>query len=194
MRLLLAGAVVCLLLGGTPSPADATVLLELDLARLVRRSALVVEARVRSRRPVLVNGRVWTESVLDVQRALKGIARRGQRIRVRALGGELGGRGLRVAGTARYGRGEHVVAFLRAAGGSYTTVGMCQGKYEIFRDGRGALRVRRDLSSAALARLGPDGRLQLKRGGRSAAERLETFLRRIRDLVALAGAKPGGGR
>jgi hypothetical protein len=144
-----------------PSAARATVLNELSTGELARRAHVVARARVVAQRAVLDAGRVWTESELVVMAAHKGTTRAGSRLHVRQPGGRLGQLAMHVAGAARFGVGEEVVLFAEWTGKSYIPVGMCQGKFEIYRDRAGVARVRRDLSQAAFARFDASGRMSI---------------------------------
>jgi len=184
-------ALMIALLLASPT-AEATVLVELTTRQLTVQSQLVVRGKVVDQRVVAVEGRLWTDSTIQVAQALKGSARRGATLVLRQPGGEIGGVGMRVTGVARFRRGEEVVVFARAAGPVQIPVGMCQGKFEILRDRGGQTRVRRDLTGAGFVRFAPDGRMLLEHRG--APERDRPLGELLAEVRAAAHDSKGGAR
>jgi hypothetical protein len=176
------------LLGGL-GPAHATVVHFLDEAALAKQSDSVVRGRVVAQSVARVDGRLWTDTTLEVDEVLKGKLRPGAKMLVRQPGGERDGVGMRVIGVARFSLGEEVVLFARWAGGRHHSVGMAQGKYQLRRDSAGNLRARRDLSGLSFTALDSQGRIGVQSTASAATER---SLDELRAVVRAAGQ--GGGR
>ena len=95
------------------TPAAATVALHLDDTQQAERSDLVVLATVRTQKVVRgEDGRPYTHTTLEVERALKGKVAARARVVVRQMGGTLDGKTLRIPGDAEFVPGERVVTFL----------------------------------------------------------------------------------
>ena len=184
--MVLAGA-----LAGLAGPARATVLGFLDEAALTRQADSVVRGRVIAQSVALVDGRLWTDSTLEVSEVLKGRLRPGARMLVRQPGGERGGVGMRVVGVARFSVGEEVVLFARWSAGRHLPVGMAQGKYRLVQDSSGRLRARRDLSGLAFTALDAQGRIGVQTAAPTSGA-AERSLEELRAAVRAAGQ--GGGR
>lgn len=133
------------------APAAATVMIPLGPADLARTAAYVIEGQVTGQRVVEMRDGLWTETTVRVTHAYKGALDTGTPIAVRQLGGETRTRGTRVVGAARFREGEQVLLFLRKVDRYFVVVGMCQGKYTIFRGAHGVQRVWRDLSGVTFA-------------------------------------------
>lgn len=120
----------CVLAFLTAMSVNATTIVMPSDEQLVAKTPLIVEGDVTSSTPVLRNdGReIWTETVITVQRALKGTA--AQSVTVREVGGILGDRITKVYGGPEYRQGEHVLAFLAPTPrGDYQTVDLFVGKF-----------------------------------------------------------------
>lgn len=80
--------------------------------------------------------RIFTYTDLEVRESIKGELQTGARIQLRALGGEKGGIGMQVPGTAEFTPGEDTVVFLseKNPDGTYDVKGMAMGKYSIATD------------------------------------------------------------
>jgi MYXO-CTERM domain-containing protein len=136
-----AGAVAMLALA-TPAHADG--IRALSLHELVARADRVVQARVIDSHARWVGETIYTDTTVDVIQCLHGPCSR--RLIVRQRGGEVGGVGQSVEGTAPLPAGEEVVLFLRDRGDATRPVGMAQGVF-LFRKGRA---VRGRLESSAI--------------------------------------------
>jgi hypothetical protein len=167
------------LLGGLVRPAHATVVHFLDEAALARQADSVVRGRVVAQSVAWAEGRLWTDTTLEVAEVLKGKLRSGARMLVRQAGGERDGVGMRVIGVARFSLGEDVVLFARWANGRHHPVGMAQGKYQVRRDSAGNLRARRDLSGLTFTALDSQGRIAVQ----STAPAAERSLDELRAAV-----------
>ena len=149
---------------GWAAPAGATVMLSLTTEQLTDQASVVVRGRVVGQQVVTDAGRLWTDTTLRIGAVLKGTVSAGKTIVVRQPGGDTPMGGMVVAGAARFGRGEEVLVFLRPASGSlHVAVGMCQGKYRVYRDAGGVERARRELGGVAFALRDGQGRVSLKR-------------------------------
>jgi hypothetical protein len=172
------------------APADATVMIEVPMERLVAESDLVVHGRVRSvgtRLAPNAEGHLepHTISVVSTLEVLAGVPR-GSELVIDELGGEVQGRAMRIAGTPEYRRDEEVVVFLRALpDGSYRTYAMAQGAFEVLPSLVGAERVVvRDTRAISMVRWASNGSMQLDHGARREMP-LRVFLDYLRGLDAL---------
>lgn len=108
--------------------AGATTIVMPDDAQLIAKAPAIVEGTVLSTAVVVRDGRIVTETVVSVSRALKGTLP--ETITVRELGGELGGRITKVFGTPEFAEGEKVLLFLEKTGdGVYRTIDLFVGKF-----------------------------------------------------------------
>ena len=160
--------------------ARATVLVYHDHRQLSERASVVVRGRVVAQRVVLLDGRPFTETRVRVAERLKGKVHSGDSLLVRQPGGETRTVGMRVAGTARFQVGEHVLLFAEDAGSHYLPVGLCQGKYRIYRDGKGTLRGRRELGEVSFAVFDVNGRIRLLRDAAASDPALSELVQAIR--------------
>lgn len=139
-----------------PRDVRAGTAVRLDVAGLVDRAELVVEARVISSRPLVAAGgrRIETEYELDVKRTFLGdaLSARSFRLPGGVLPASQGGRGLVIAGMPSLVEGEDVVLFLTvpSSSGMRMPVGLAQGKYRIVRDSAGRRIATQSLSSLSL--------------------------------------------
>src|SRR5437660_5781220 len=116
-----------LMIFGAAAASATTIVLPTD-AQLIAKSPLIVEAQVLNTTAVDINGRIWTEVNLGVDRALKG--KIGAKITVRELGGQIDDRLTKVFGAPEYVAGENVLAFLTPTPrGDYQTVDLYVGKF-----------------------------------------------------------------
>lgn len=117
--------------------ADATTIVLPDDEQLIAKSPVIVEGSVVSTAVLERDGRIVTETVIAVSRALKGHTE--ETVTVRELGGELDGRITKVFGTPEFQAGERVLLFLeKAPQGHYRTMDLFAGKFAAARmmDGR----------------------------------------------------------
>lgn len=135
---------------GLSAPAQAAVLIALDLPELVEQSDLIVVASAQKHSSRYVNKLIVTDVTLDVSRTLKGTSRPGEPVIVTHLGGAVGDVGLSVPGAAQFKLGERVLVFLRRApSGDWNVTGMSQGVMkidgqEVMPGGTGAELMERD--------------------------------------------------
>jgi hypothetical protein len=139
-----------------PRDVRAGTAVRMDVAGLVDRAELVVEARVIGSRPLLTAGgrRIETEYTLDVKRTFLGETLSAQSFRLPGgvLPASQGGRGLVIAGMPSLVEGEDVVLFLTvpSSKGLRMPVGLAQGKYRIVRDAEGRQIATQSLDSLSL--------------------------------------------
>src|SRR2546430_448263 len=93
---------------GAAIASATTIVLPTD-QQLVTKSALIVGGHVVSSTPIDVNGTIWTETILSVDRTLKGNA--AAQITIRELGGEIDDRVTKFSAAPEYTAGEKVRAF-----------------------------------------------------------------------------------
>lgn len=133
------------------SVAQATTMLEQDVAALTKSSAVVVHAKVLASQARWTSdrARIVTDTEVEVLEAWKGAP--AARFVVMQPGGIVGELGQKVAGAARFTIGEEVVLFLEARGDRFTVAGMSQGAFHVVRSSDGKTSyARQDLDEALL--------------------------------------------
>jgi PKD repeat protein len=115
-----------LMIFGAALASATTIVLPTD-QQLVAKTPLIVEGHVVRTTPVDVNGTIWTETTLAVDRTLKGNA--AGEITIRELGGEIDDRVTKVFGAPDYVAGENVLAFLTPTPRGYQTTDLYVGKF-----------------------------------------------------------------
>src|SRR6266487_2058023 len=98
-----------LMILGAAVASATTIVLPTD-QQLVAKTPLIVEGHVVRSTPIDVNGTIWTETTLAVDRTFKGDA--AGEITIRELGGQIDDRVTKVFGAPEYIAGENVMAFL----------------------------------------------------------------------------------
>lgn len=107
---------------------SATTIVMPDDDQLVTKSPLIVIGTVVQSQPVERDGAIWTETTLNVEKALKG--NDPGLLVIREVGGILGDRITRVYGAPVYAPGERVMVFLTPTPrGDYQTVDLFVGKF-----------------------------------------------------------------
>jgi PKD repeat protein len=96
--------------------------------QLVAKSPVIVEGTVLSSSAVDHDGRIWTETLLRVDRSIKGKTE--ETITIREIGGVIDNRITKVFGSPEYRAGERVLVFLEAhPAGGYRTMDLYVGKF-----------------------------------------------------------------
>ncbi len=173
---------VLLALLALPATAIATTTKPLSLDELVRRADVIARGVVETRNAAWDEaGRfIHTWTTLRVTAVWKGSAVVGQELRLRQLGGTVGGISQTLPGNARLSVGEDVIVFVRRdpARDLHYLVGLAQGKVSV--GGGAEPTVGRDL--AGLAFPDADGRAEpaVPPGGQP----LTAFTRALRSLTA----------
>jgi len=104
-----------------------------DTARLVRESAVVVQAVVGEQQAVSPDGtNIFTDTRLSVRRYVFGSGP--TTLWVRQLGGRIGDRWMHVSGTLALKPGQEVLLFLVGTGDRRFVAGMAQGGYQVVRE------------------------------------------------------------
>ena len=175
--------------------ASATVIIQLELTDLVKRSSTVfVGKAVKTHMHWTADRKhIVTDTTFQVGTPLRGSRSRGQ-VTVRALGGVVDGIGMRVSGSPTFSKGEEVLLFTEQRGAHRYVVGMTQGAYRVTRDVKGRATVRVNLSGVSLARRTPRG-LHLLHGHQVKGPRqheLTTFISRIKQEMAAQRVKRPG--
>lgn len=185
VRVLLATAVCAAL------PALASVVVAQSIEELTQAAPLVVRGRVGQVQASWDEGerRIWTRAELSVLETVKGAAP--QTILVRQPGGEVGDKGQRVEGVAKFTPGEEAVFFLETVpdeAGVYTVYALGAGKVAFEKSKVGEVRAVRHLDGLAFYQLGGPKKGQvLPVGDREDLGTPSTFLARVRK--AAGGAK-----
>jgi hypothetical protein len=140
---------LCLIsLLGLPRIGGATSFVEVPFEETVSDAPIVVRGKVGGKRADWGRGsdgrdRIYTYFDLTIQERLKGDPGRQDQILMRELGGEVGGVGMQVSGTAQFQEGEDVVVFLSPpvedskGRTSFDIRGMMMGKYSVIKDQNG---------------------------------------------------------
>ena len=178
------------------APADATIIVALDLPDLVKRARTVFVGRAVKTRMHWTADRkhIVTDTTFKVDQALRGGTRAGGQVTVRTLGGVVNGIGMRVSGSPVFRKGDEVMLFTERRGSHSYVVGMTQGAYRVTRDVRGRATVRVNLQGVSLARRTSSG-LQLTHGHQAKGPRqhdLKVFITRVKQ--ELSRQAPGAGQ
>ena len=145
-------SLLTLFLLALPSVANATLVVQYDLDRLVAESHGIVHARVVSQRAEWREGTIVTYVDVEVVACLKGPYEVSEIVTVEQVGGRIGDMATRVAGAPVFLTGEEVVLFLEPGLDVLRplVVGMAQGKFSVLRDASGQAVVTRDLQGLSL--------------------------------------------
>ncbi|MEO8378968.1 MAG: FG-GAP-like repeat-containing protein [Acidobacteriota bacterium] len=128
MRLKLSLAMIALFL--TSNAFAATFIVPTD-DELVRKSSAILAGTVEGSYVQEANGTVETVYEIRAERGYKGIVKRDELVRVVALGGVIGERGVLVPGEARYEQGERVLVFLTKDNqGRWHTTDLTLGRFK----------------------------------------------------------------
>jgi len=116
------------------SLALATVMVPLSLKQLTDDADLVVVGSCVDKQVVKSGKMIFTDYTIQVSEVLKGATVK--EVKVRQPGGESGGKGVYVAGVARFTPAEEAVLFLARPGkdGARDLIGWSQGKFHIYYD------------------------------------------------------------
>ncbi|MBV9495140.1 MAG: PKD domain-containing protein [Acidobacteria bacterium] len=110
------------------TPLSATTIVMPSDEALVAKSPVIVEGTVLSSVAVDHDGRIWTETTLQIDKTVKGDA--AGTITIREIGGAIDNRITKVFGGPDYKAGEEVLAFLEPhPAGGYRTVDLYIGKF-----------------------------------------------------------------
>lgn len=122
------GLTCVLILAALAVPLSATTIVMPTDDQLVAKSPLIVSGTVLSSGAVDRDGRIWTETLLQVDKAIKGSVE--GTITIRELGGVVGNRITKIFGTPDYKAGERVLVFLEPSpAGGYRTIDLYVGKF-----------------------------------------------------------------
>ena len=112
----------------TAGAASATTIVMPSDEQLIQKSPVIVQGVVVSTTPVDRGGSIWTETLISVDRTIRGDA--AGTIVVSEPGGQLGDRVTVIFGAPRFTVGERVLTFLNATPrGDYQTVDLFVGKF-----------------------------------------------------------------
>lgn len=137
------------------APAGATTIVVPTDGQLIAKSPLIVRATVVRSTPIDRGAAIWTETILQVDEAIKGQAP--AVITVREPGGTLGDRITKIYGSPEYSAGESVLAFLTPTPrNDYQTVDMFIGRFEEARAVDGTPLWVRDAADPRVDLLGAD--------------------------------------
>jgi hypothetical protein len=164
--------------------AEATLLVSRSLEQQIRAADRILKGRVLRQRAFIYegNGHIYTDVHLAVSEALKGHAP--PVLVIRQLGGVVGERETRIAGSARFQVGEEVVVFLEVerAKGFLFVQDYAAGKYSLY-EHNGESFLRRDLEGLAFYRHSSDAKARIQHPQLSEAPlALSTLRERIHAL------------
>jgi PKD repeat protein len=126
----------CVFLLAATAAHATTIVLPTD-EQLIAKSPVIVDGIVLFSAAVDRGGAIWTDTIVEVTRAIKGDV--SGRITVREIGGQLGDRITKLYGSPEYTAGEQVLLFLsESPRGGYRVVDLYVGKFTAgeMRDGR----------------------------------------------------------
>ena len=130
--------VTCVLLLSAAAAHATTIVLPTD-EQLIAKAPVIVDGTVLSTTAVDRDGAIWTDTVVEVARAMKGSA--AGKITIREIGGTLDDRITKLFGTPEFKVGEQVLLFLEPSPrGGYRTMDLYVGKFS-----RGAMQNGRQL-------------------------------------------------
>ena len=169
------------------APAARASLVEaLDLPALVERSDDVAIVRaIASESHFDDEGRIVTDTRMQVEQSEKGSRVPGSVVVVRRLGGEVGDLGMRVDGEAVFEVGDSVLLFASRVRGLelLRTVGMSQGALRI-REEKGVRWVQSAPVGAALVKKSAGGKLTHSPAAVTEPRKLDDVLSEVRSLIA----------
>jgi hypothetical protein len=143
---------------GLAVPAHATVMVEIPMEQLIADADVIAHGTVvrAGTRLEQFDGRFEPHAIaeLHVTEWLKG--QTDDRLEIDEIGGDTETYGTWIEGTPRYGRGDEVIVFLRRLpNGSFRTVGMAQGRFDVVHTisatPGGTTTVRRDMRALGFA-------------------------------------------
>ncbi len=174
---------------GLPTPAQATVMVEVPIDDMAYVADAIVIGRVdRVAVRLELSGpepMPWTVSTIRVERWVHGAG--GAELKIEELGGDFQGTEVRVAGTPVYEPGERVLVFLRRdEAGRYRTYGMAQGKFTVRAAIDGPTVATRDLGDIAFAHWS-GGAMQVDGHGTHDAQTMsfDALVARIENVLAV---------
>ena len=175
---------------GLAVPAHATVMVEIPIEDLIRDADVIAHGTVvrAGTRLTQFDGRFEPHSIaeLRVDDWLKG--QTDDVLEIDEIGGETPTFGTWIEGTPRYARGQEVIVFLRRLpNGSFRTVGMAQGRFDVAHaistTPGGTTTVRRDTSALAFASW-VSGQMIVQDGGIGPAIGYDEFVGLVRSVLA----------
>ena len=133
------------------TPLLATTVVSVPVGESVRLSGLIVKGEVLNLYAGLdAEGQIVTNVTVAVSETLKGDAPVGGTVTFQAWGGSLGGFNVETVGEAKYSVGEKVLVQLEDIDGTWHTLGLAFGKWNVQTDRDGEEILRRDLSELCL--------------------------------------------
>lgn len=167
--------------------ALATVMVPLSLDQLTGESDAVVLGHCIDKRVYKTGEMIYTEYTVRVYDVLKGSTLK--EVKVVQPGGESGGKGIYVAGVARFAPAEEVMLFLgKDIGGRRDLVGWSQGKFTIYYDAKSKTKF-------AVRQLGGIGFMKKSSGeissGKPEQIKLDELKSRVKKIIAEQKAKAG---
>ena len=169
-----------------PPSANATTLERMSLERMSQLTKTIARVRCISNAIIWDSGEIWTVTTFDVEQTWRGTLP--SQIRVRLLGGTLGGITSTVSGVPRFTPGEIAVLFLeRTPRGDLSVVSWQQGVFRVHRNNRGGDEsVTQD--TASFATLDPRSRRMQTVG--IIRMPLSEFRAEVENAIAAPGGKP----
>ena len=110
------------------APLFATTIVMPTDEQLIAKSPVIIEGTVASTNPIARGNAIWTETVIDVAKTIKGNV--ANTITVREMGGVIDNRITKIFGAPEFSVGEHVLLFLTPTPrGDYQTTDLYVGKF-----------------------------------------------------------------
>ena len=175
----------------TSAPAQATVLLKMDLPQLVGAADLIFlgTAKKTESRWTEDKRRIVTDTTFQVEQKILG-TKQTQTVVIRTLGGVVNGLGQWVAGAPVYKKGERVVLFSQKRLKHRYTVGMKQGVYRVHLDEQKKPMVQVNLSGLELAQRTPTKLKIIKQANHTPAQSMSQFITQIRETITSCAQSP----
>jgi hypothetical protein len=156
------------------APLLATTVPKMELPELVARADSILQGRVESVESKFEQNLVYTYVSMTIDDPLKGDRRR--TVMIRQLGGKIGAMHVSVSGQPVFKAGDNLIVFLKnQQNGTFSVVGLNQGKYEVVNDFA--------VSNVSGVTLVDPKSGQLKDASFVSSAPLESFKAKIRSLV-----------
>ncbi len=173
-----------------PAHALATVVKALTLEELTDAAPTIVRGTVGqvSAQWDKAEGKIWTYAEIELTDPLKGSAK--STLIVKQPGGEIGGIGQYVAGTAKFRTGQDALFFLEPAvdeKATFLVTALAAGKIDFEKNKLGELRAVRHLDGLAFAGKGRDGKTIRSVGDTEDLGPAAALLSRVRKQIAGGG-------
>jgi hypothetical protein len=181
-RILFCSVVICSVV--CASSAFATTVIRIDLEKMTRSSAVVLQGEVTAVRTIAVRGNernIRTDVTVRVDQLLKG-SKNLKQVTLKLPGGRLGKWEMRIPGMPAFTHGERVVLFLEKTATNWALTGLSQAKFSIVTGKDGIERVHRRFDSLNFVDFNKAGRMQAVSPPQDKGQLLGALLTQIRAI------------